>query len=523
MSNSVSNVTANAKEISTEVPVSTVDLDLKIRLIPKDLFELEQKIEEIRCYFNPQTALSVAIVKDGKVFLTKGFGPKVPNKPEKVDEKTLFNIGSVTKSFVSLIIASLVSEGKLDFTSNVKKIFGDFNLVDAELTEKVNLIHVLSHQTSLPRHDEIYLLKKRLEISDLFNRMSQFELIPEGFGKYSYSNHMYTLAAEISSKVNKKPFPETLREKVLKPATMNDTILWEEVADKSNLNIFTAAALDFDALSDSQIPEKFTALPFSANDDLFTGCGGLLSNAVDMAGYIQFLISRATGSLIKDAEFAEVFKCHIERNNKNKDHYGLGFAIGEYEGNLSWSHGGAVFGYMSMLRVLPEKNLGVFVAANGDNFGLLCAADVILDALLEIPFEDKKNHPELQSKAVAERMRLLVEEVAKTKKSDKTMHQLDLSKYAGNFYNPAYGKFSITINNSSKKIEGKLLDSTFFDFIHFDKEEFRCKVLYPNVNWAAQTFFNRKTCWFDLEDGEVVSVRLDLEPQLEKGVLFLKA
>ncbi|KAJ3214506.1 hypothetical protein HK099_006841, partial [Clydaea vesicula] len=123
------------------------DKQLKDRLIPKSIFDLEQKIEEIRCFFQPQLAVSIAIVKDGKVFLTKGFGPRIPNKPEQVDEKTLFNIGSITKSFVSLSLASLVSEGKLDFTTPVKNYFKDFKLIDAELTEKINLIHVLTHQT----------------------------------------------------------------------------------------------------------------------------------------------------------------------------------------------------------------------------------------------------------------------------------------------------------------------------------------------------------------------------------------
>ncbi|KAJ3225592.1 hypothetical protein HK099_006532 [Clydaea vesicula] len=379
---------------------------------------------------------------------------------------------------------------------------------------------------SLPCHDEVYILKKRLEISDLLARFEHFKLIPDGFGKFYYNNHMFTLASEISAKLNKKSLPETLREKVFKPAKMNETIMWEEVEDKSNLNMFTAAVLDIDPLSDSRIPDKFSALPISVNDDLFTvgsGCGGVLSHSVDMARYMQFLMSRAAGSLIKEKEFSEFVKPHINSQNPEKvNHYGLGIEVTEYEGNLSWDHDGQVFGYLAKMQILPEKELGVFVATNGYAHGpLMSITNVILDTLLEIPFEKKKNHPEYYAEEYKEEWK------GKLRKFDeivenKTMHQMDLSKYVGEFYNAGYGTFTLAFDAISKKIEGKLLDTTFFDFNHFDKEEFKCKSIYPNVNWAATTYYDKKSCWFDVENEEIVSVRLELEPGLKEGIIFLR-
>ena len=85
----------------------------------QDLKKIDKYIEKARKTYNVP-GMSVGIVKDGEIFLSKGYGTIEKGKSEEVDENTLFAIASNTKAFVSSAIATLVSEGKLEWNDRVK-------------------------------------------------------------------------------------------------------------------------------------------------------------------------------------------------------------------------------------------------------------------------------------------------------------------------------------------------------------------------------------------------------------------
>src|ERR1043166_13306 len=83
--------------------------------------------------------MSIAIVKDGKIVFSKGYGVKELGKPEAPDENTLFAIASNSKAFTSTAIAQLVEEGKLGWNDKVKKYLPYFELYDPWVSAETNI------------------------------------------------------------------------------------------------------------------------------------------------------------------------------------------------------------------------------------------------------------------------------------------------------------------------------------------------------------------------------------------------
>ena len=103
--------------------------------------------------------VGLAIVDNGTVVFDGGFGVRELGKPEKVDAGTTFMIASNTKPLTTLLMASLVDEGKLDWDTPVTKVYPAFKLGDAATTQQVLVKHLLCACTGLPRQDYEWLLE----------------------------------------------------------------------------------------------------------------------------------------------------------------------------------------------------------------------------------------------------------------------------------------------------------------------------------------------------------------------------
>src|SRR6185436_1593199 len=104
---------------------------------------LDDKVKEIDAYANTVMdtwhgpGMAIAIVKDDKVVMAKGYGVRELGKPDKVDENTLFAIASNTKAFTTASLAILVDEGKLNWNDKVSKYLPDFQMYDPWVTNEL--------------------------------------------------------------------------------------------------------------------------------------------------------------------------------------------------------------------------------------------------------------------------------------------------------------------------------------------------------------------------------------------------
>jgi CubicO group peptidase (beta-lactamase class C family) len=93
--------------------------------------------------------MAVAIVKDGKILLTKGYGVRKLGDPTAVDEFTMFGIGSNTKAFTTAALATLVDEGKLSWDDSVYQRLPGFVMYDPYVSHEMTIRDLLTHRSGM--------------------------------------------------------------------------------------------------------------------------------------------------------------------------------------------------------------------------------------------------------------------------------------------------------------------------------------------------------------------------------------
>src|SRR4029453_9928320 len=100
--------------------------------------------------------VAIAVIKDDRIVLAKGYGVREIGKPEPVDEHTLFAIGSSSKAFTAAAIAMLVDDGKLKWDDPVTKYLPNFQLFDPYTTRELTVSDLLTHRSGLARGDLLW-------------------------------------------------------------------------------------------------------------------------------------------------------------------------------------------------------------------------------------------------------------------------------------------------------------------------------------------------------------------------------
>jgi len=100
--------------------------------------------------------LAVAVVKDGEVVFAKGYGVREVGRPERVDENTIFEIGSMTKSFTTAAAAILVDEGKLQWDSLITSYLPGYQFSDPWITSHATVKDIAAHRVGIDANLDIH-------------------------------------------------------------------------------------------------------------------------------------------------------------------------------------------------------------------------------------------------------------------------------------------------------------------------------------------------------------------------------
>jgi CubicO group peptidase (beta-lactamase class C family) len=181
-----------------------------------------------RSYFKDnEPGGAVLIVQDGKTIYEKAFGIADMTTHEPITTKTLFNTGSISKTFVAYGILKLVSQKKLALEDNLYKYFPDFK--NRAIAEKVKLYHLLTHTSGLPdsrkveeEHD-FYLTAKDEENFAPLKQTDSLQFEPGT--RYKYSNPAFNGLALIIEKLTHNKWQDYIRENVFKPSGMSTSTI----------------------------------------------------------------------------------------------------------------------------------------------------------------------------------------------------------------------------------------------------------------------------------------------------------
>lgn len=257
--------------------------------------------------------LAAAFSIDGKLVYAKGFGVKelrpasgigfkgslasdtkiasggykgVVNEPgAPIDANTVFQIGSVSKSFTATIMGALIDEGKVKWEDTVKNILPDFKMYDPWVTENMQVKDIMTHRTGIAEQAGTYIPNLGYGRDDIYKMLALIKPAYSFRGAYEYNNITFIIAEKIIEKITGKTWEENVKERIFEPLGMN--------ASSLNAAGFANAA-DVATPHDYSYGESgITALPLYADEQalhwltVVGPAGSVCSSVNDMARYAQ--------------------------------------------------------------------------------------------------------------------------------------------------------------------------------------------------------------------------------------------
>ena len=151
--------------------------------------------------------IAVAVIKDGKVIHSKGYGVRSLNSKEKVDENTLFGIASNSKAFTAAALGILIDEGKLKWDDKVRDYIPEFKLYNPYVTEEFTIRDLLTHRSGmgLGAGDLMFFPDSSdFTLKDILYNLRFLKPVSGFRTKYDYDNNLYIVAGEVVARVSGK-------------------------------------------------------------------------------------------------------------------------------------------------------------------------------------------------------------------------------------------------------------------------------------------------------------------------------
>jgi len=343
---------------------------------PTDPVEMEAFLDglftkEMEEYHIPGAAVSV--VKDGQLFFAKGYGYADLENEIPVDaEQTIFPIGSAGKPFTWTAVMQLAEQGKLDLDADVNTYL-DFRIPDT-YPAPITLKHLMTHTAGFEdRSFENFTWDADglMPVGKWLASHIPARVHPPG-EVVAYSNYGAELAGYIVARVSGQPYEQYIQEHIFDPLGMVHSTAQLPVPPDLLASV-SLGYWDVDGVSQAvpTIPDDYMG------QTAMVPAGGHASSVTDMA---RFMIALLQGGFYGDASsemriLEEATVQQMQRTLYTPDPRISGIAYGffDFSDNGQWTlgHTGETLGFNTLLLLLPDQNLGVFITYNGNNVGPL--------------------------------------------------------------------------------------------------------------------------------------------------------
>lgn len=441
---------------------------------PKDL---EAYVERVRKTFEVP-GISLAIVKDGKVVVAKGYGVRKHGEPAPVDARTLFGIASNTKAFTATALGLLVEEGKLEWDTPVVRYLPWFQLSDPYVTRELTVRDLLVHRSGLGlgAGDLLWWPPSNYNRKEIARRLRHIPLATSFRSAYAYDNVLYLIAGEVIETISGQTWEDFVAARILAKVGMSGSNVRHSEAG-AGANVATPHA-----------PVEGTVRPVAPFiSDNTNPAGGINSNAEDLAKWmiVQLDSGRIAGggrlfsprttrqlwSMVTPIPLSDPAP-ELAALRANFNGYALGFGVRDYRGKKVVSHTGGLPGYLSKVAMIPELKLGVAVLTNQESGA---AFESITYRVLDHYFGATAYDWVDAYKKVRARVDSMIastEKSAGAARDNTSRPSLPLAKYAGTYTDAWYGNVMITDENGKLAIRFSPSPSLVGDLEHWQYDTF---------------------------------------------------
>jgi CubicO group peptidase (beta-lactamase class C family)/D-alanyl-D-alanine dipeptidase len=297
--------------------------------------------------------MSVAVIDDQTVVWARGFGHADLTRTRLAGPDTVYRVGSASKLFTDIAVMQLVDEGKLDLDAPVTKYLPDFT-PENSFGKPITLRHLMAHRSGLVREPPVgnYFDPASPSLEKTVASLNGVPLVYEPGTKAKYSNAAIAAVGRVVEKVDGRPFARAVKDRVLNPLGMAASEFEPTPAVKRQLA---------EALMWTYHGREFPAPTFELGE---SAAGCLYCPVTDLARFASALFAGGKPALTGEGLHQMLTPQFAAPDAK--DGFGLGFMLGELEGQRRVGHGGAIYGFSTELALLPKEKLGVAVVANKD-------------------------------------------------------------------------------------------------------------------------------------------------------------
>jgi CubicO group peptidase (beta-lactamase class C family) len=325
----------------------------------------ERILKQMKRYKVPGVAIGVS--SKGREFTT-GFGMTNIRNPQPVTADTLFQTGSISKTFTGTMLMQLAEKGKVNLDAPVRKYIRDFKLHDKKVERAVTVRDLLTHMGGW--------------VGDYFNDFGNGDDALEKMVKdiaelpqihlhrtlWSYNNTGFNIAARIIEIVTKKTYEQAAQEMLFDPLDLsmsffypNDILLTHRVA-----------------VGHQKVDDKVQiALPWAIGR-AGNGVGGVISTVKDLLTYARFQMSDGSKGLISGKSLRAMRAPQVSAGGRGD--MGITWFIRSIRNITLYSHGGATNGQQAYLFFIPDRDFALAVLTNSDD-GNMITSNIVSWAL----------------------------------------------------------------------------------------------------------------------------------------------
>lgn len=429
----------------------------------------------------------------------------------KTTTKTLYQVGSISKPFTSLLFGICCENGIINFDDKVVDFIPFFKLHNPILTQEITFRDFLSHQSGYSCHDSLWY-NKRFSRKEMIDKLQH---IPESFPfrkEFFYQNIGYMITAYGLECATNKSWEELASEYILIPLKMNDTCFDIKQMQQSNDFCFGYTQID-NKNTRTEFIDPYTIAP----------AGGICSNIEDLTKFTQLLLNKG-GDLAYPETIEEIFSPQVITNflaNKEfgldsfiqMEAYGLGFFVISYNGKKIVFHGGNIQGFSSLIALIPEDDIAVTILTNKNKTiaPFLLAISILekYTSLEEQPWlETYKQFAEYENNSIIDEREKYLDN-----KQKHTAPSHPLKEYTGRYHHEGYGDCEIKLIN--EELIGRYNDG------NMSLEHWHYNVFNASSNSEKYHFKNIKFHFLNNLHGDIAKLSVLFDPA-DGAIVFEK-
>jgi CubicO group peptidase (beta-lactamase class C family) len=393
--------------------------------------------------------LAIGIVANNRLIYAKGFGVRSKSNALPVDTRTVFQIGSTTKAFLTATMAIMVDRGKLRWDDRVVDLYPEFRLKDPWVTREFRVFDLPAQRSGLPPLVNDILAMLNFKEPEMIRSLGHVEPVSSFRTTFAYTNITHLLAARIVAKATGAPdWNAVLQKELLDPLGMKDSTYTAEAIE----------AAPNHARGHRWTPEGTIEVPFTPIFPYhLAGSGNINSNIGDMARWARMQLGNGTFDgrrIVSSENLAYTRMPKVALNDQ------VFYDLGWYNyltpnGNILW-HDGDALSFGSFVGLVPDKNIGIIILTNETNVEAPNSLGAwILDRILGNAQHDPVAENLKNAKATFEATARRFAKPANPRPFPQ------LAPLTGNFVNSSFGKAVLTLKDDALVIEVQATGAKF--------------------------------------------------------------